>query len=345
MDEVKLESLNFLGIYGILHETFKLIHQWRKIFTQITLVFILPLSLLIFTNMEISNFSLQKISQEETILQHTKKSTPQFLKLSHLVSSEIIYSSFSNFTFLIISSVFSLLSISAVIYTVACIYAARDVSFAHVIAVLPKVWKRLLVTFLCYFATIFAFNFIAFAVFFLIPVIAIIIYGPNNDHNFLLGIGTILFFLIISYCIGIWYLTTIWQLSSVVSVLEESYGFKAMAKSKALLKGNMKMVIKLWMLLDLPLGVIQFVFLHYLVVRSAWVDRGILGICWVLLFLVFFLVKLVLETVVYFVCKLYHCENVDKLALWNHLQGYRSAHHYDQLKVDDEVQLEKLQVV
>ncbi|KAL0556425.1 hypothetical protein IC582_004939 [Cucumis melo] len=328
MDEVKLENLKFLGIFGILHETFKLTHQWRKIFTQITLLFILPLSLLFFANMETSNFFLQKISQEKTILQQTQISTPQFLKLSHLVSSEKLYSSLFSFTFLILSSIFSLLSTSAIVYTVACIYAARDVSFTLVMAVLPKVSKQLLITFFCYFASLFAFTFVAIGVLCLIPVIAILIYGLNTDQNFLLGIETIFFFFSISYCIGVWYLTTIWQLSSVVAVLEKSCGFKAMAKSKGLLKGKMKMVIMLWV--------------------STWVGRSILGICWVLLFMVFLLVKLVLETVVYFVCKLHHGERVDKLALWNHLQGYISPHHYDQLKVDDDnnsVQLENIEAV
>ena len=132
-----------------------------------------------------------------------------------------------------------------------------------------------------------------------------------------------------------------------MSVLEASCGFKAMAKSKGLLKGKMKMVVKLTMLLNLPLGVAQLVF-YYFVVRSASVGaagRGILGICWVVLFMVLFLVKLVVETMVYFVCKSFHCESVDKVALSEHLQGYLSD-HYVQLKVvDDYVQLAKLQAV
>ncbi|KGN47744.1 hypothetical protein Csa_003583 [Cucumis sativus] len=348
MDEVKLENLKFVGIFGILHETFKLISQWRKIFTQITLLFILPLSLLIFANNEVSKFFLQKISQEKTILQQTQESTPQFLKLSHLISSQNLYYSLFNFAFLIFSPIFSLLSTSATVYTVACIYAARDISFTLVMAVLPKLWKQLLITFLCYLASIFAFTFVAIGVLCLIPLIAILIYGLNTGQDFILGNKIIFFFFIISYCIGIWYFTTIWQLSSVVSVLEKSCGFKALEKSKNLLKGKMKMVIKLWVLLDFPLGVIQFALLHYFVTRSTWVGWSILGICWVLSFMVFVLVKLVLETVVYFVCKLHHGEMVDMMPLWNHLQGYVLPHHYDQLKVDDDnnsVQLEKIQAV
>lgn len=344
--EQDLKNLQFLGIRGILQETFKLIHQWRRIFTHITLLFILPLSLLVLANSGISNFFLQKISHDQQILNNTQKSTPEFLKLHDLVSSERIFHALSTLAFFVSSAAFSLLSTSAIVFTVASIYAARAVSFKHVTAAVPKLWRRLLLTFVCVLAGIFAFNFVALSVLFLVPVVAVVIYGPD-DRSFSAGIEMILFLFIMFYCTAAWYLMSIWGLSSVVSALElDCCGFKAMAKSKALVEGRMRMVLKLLALLNLPLVVVQFVF-YYLVVQSATtgaVGRGILGIVWVLLFLVLYLVKLVAETVLYFVCKSYNHESVDKSALSDHLQGYLMA-EYVELKVEDDVQLQKLQVV
>ncbi|XP_022153698.1 uncharacterized protein LOC111021151 [Momordica charantia] len=316
-----MENLQFLGIYGILQETFKLIHKWRRIFTQISLAFILPLSLLSFANLQISNFF-----------------TPKFLKLSDLVSSETIHYILFNFAFFIISTLFSLLSASAIASTVAAVYESRDVPFTHMICALPKLCKRLLATSLCVFAAFVAFNITAFAILALILLIAVVVHDITLDSA---ATWAILFVFIVAYCTAAVYLTIIWQLSGVVSVLEESCGFEAMARSRALVKGKMMMVVNLMALLSFPCVVVQVLSSYMVFEAAAAAVKGIFGIVLVMSFLLFVLVKLVAETVVYFVCKSCHHESVHKLALSGHLLA-----EYIPLKVDDDdVQLEKLQVV
>lgn len=346
--ELELEKMQFWGILEIFQETIKLIHKWRKMFTKITLTFVLPLSLLTLAKLEISNLWIRNITHNQQILHHTQKFTPLYLKLSDLVISERIHYSLFYIAFSIFSAAFSLLSTSATVYTVASIYAARDVSFKHVIRAVPKLWKRLLLTFLCVLAALVAFNVIAFSSIFSIRFIVLSIHG-ENDVAFKIGSAIFLFFFVTLYFAAFWYLAIIWQLSSVVSALEtSSCGFSAMARSRALLKGKMAAAVILVLSLSLTLGTVNVVF-NRMVVRSGAptgvVGKGILGIIWLLSFLVIVLIRLVAGIVLYFVCKSYHQESVDKSALFDHLQGYLST-GYVALEAEDDVHIiEKLQVV
>jgi hypothetical protein len=200
--------------------------------------------------------------------------------------------------------------------------------------IVPKVWKRLMVTFLCAYAVFFVYNFITF---FVIILLAISI-GIKNG-------GVILFiFLMIFYFIGFVYLTLIWQLASVVTVLEDLYGFKSMVKSKELIKGKMGLSIFVFLVLNVSFVLIRLVF-KVVVVNGTWcfgvVDRTAYGILSLLLLSLLFLFGLVLQTVLYLVCKSYHHENIDKSALADHLEVYLGE--YVPLTAKD-VQLENYRI-
>ncbi|OIW03302.1 hypothetical protein TanjilG_09949 [Lupinus angustifolius] len=177
--------------------------------------------------------------------------------------------------FKIVYFTFFLLSTSAVVYTIACIYTAKEITFKKVISVVPKVWKRLMLTFLSTFAAFVAYN--------LITLVVIILCGITMGRNERIS-GKIIVFVIIAifYLNGFVYLTLVWQLASIVTVLEDCYGFKAMKKSKELIK-----------------------------------------------------------TVLYFMCKSYHHENIDKSTLADHLEAYLGE--YVPLTAK-EVQMEQYQV-
>ncbi|RXI00025.1 hypothetical protein DVH24_030515 [Malus domestica] len=158
----------------------------------------------------------------------------------------------------------------------------------------------------------------------------------NSDAGVIIG-----FFLLIVYFIGFVYLTLIWQLASVVSVLEEARGIKAMAKSKALLKGNMWVATIIFFKLNVLAALLQFGF-QQLVVRGrsfGLVDRVAYGVICLLLLFKLILFGLVIQTVLYFVCKSYHHENIDKSALSDHLEVYLGD--YVPLRSKD-VQLEQV---
>ncbi|OIV89538.1 hypothetical protein TanjilG_19917 [Lupinus angustifolius] len=266
----------------------------------------------------------------------TPQNTPKYQKLYKMLSSEWVtfwLFKFFYFTFLLI---FSLLSTSAVVYTIASIYTARDVTFNKVMSVVPKVWKRLMVTFLCTFFAFFAYN--------IMSVLVIVIFLLTIGVHIEATTGMVITgFIVITYLIGIVYLSVTWQLASVVSVLEDSYGVEAMMKSKNLIKGKMGLSILIFLKLSVSFISIQFLFNKFVVLGWSLgsLDRTAYGVLCFLLLSLFFLFGLVLQTVFYFVCKSYHHENIDKSDLSDHLEVYLGE--YEPLKTKD-VQLEHYHV-
>ncbi|KAL5571895.1 hypothetical protein UlMin_021492 [Ulmus minor] len=247
----ELEEIQFLGIFYIYKEAYKIIFSWRKVFSQITLTLILSLT--------------------------------------------------AYFTFLLI---FSLLSTSAVVYTVASIYTGREVTFNKIVSVVPKVWKRLMVTFLWAFIAFFAYNTLA-----LIVLIATL-YSINSTYNADLVIGIIL---LVIYLIGF-----------CGFCVEDVRGIEAMKKSKTLIKGKMWVAILVFSKLIISVFLLQFAFQNLVV--HGWsleeVDRVGYAIICLLVLLKLIIFGLVIQTILYFVCKSYHHENIDKLALSDHLEVY-----------------------
>ncbi|XVE55229.1 hypothetical protein DITRI_Ditri03aG0142700 [Diplodiscus trichospermus] len=330
------EEMQFLGIFGIYLESYKAIIAWRKIFSKITLSLILPLSFIYLVHMEVYNLFNRKISHNERELEHTRSGTAKYEKLTDVISNEWAYFLLFKAVYITLHFIFSLLSTAAVVYTIACIYTARELTFSKVMSVVPKVWKRLMVTFLCTFFAMFLYNMVAAVVivFWLVSMAV----GSRSDF----GVA-VFYVLLISYLAGLLYLTVIWQLASVVSVLEDVYGFQAMSKSINLIKGKLLVAMVIFLKLNLSLGIIHFAFQKLVVHGSnlGMVNRVAFAIICFLLLSKLILFGLVIQTVIYFVCKSYHHENIDKSALSDHLEVYLGE--YVPLKAKD-VQLEQYHV-
>ncbi|OMO56200.1 hypothetical protein COLO4_35751 [Corchorus olitorius] len=328
------EELQSLGFFGILKESSKIIFSWRKIFSQITLAFILPLSFIFLAHIQISQFIFVDILRDQNALQNSA-GTPYSDKLSGAVSSKWVAFWLFKAAYFIVFLVLALLSTAAVVYTVACIYTGKEISFKKVMSVVPRVWKRLIVTFLWSFAIVLVYNFVA--VFCLLLPVLIIYLGFSNVG---VAIFVVLFLL---YLAGLIYIAVVWQLAGVVSVLEDVYGIQAMKKSKALIKGKMGVALALFLLLILCFGVIQTLFQFE--VAFFWSlsvgMRILIGILCLLLLFNAILFGLVAKTVLYFVCKSHHHENIDKSILADHLEVY--VGEYLPLKSKD-VQLEQSHV-
>lgn len=327
------EDLRLLGFFGICKESFKIIFSWRKIFSQITLSLILPLSVIFLAQLQISQLIFINILDQEYSLDQTQKNTPNYAKLSDLISSE--WARFWAFqaAYFIIVLILSLLSTSAVVYTIASIYTAKEITFKKVMSVVPKVWKRLIVTFICSFAIVLVYNIVAIAL--LVLWVAFVGFSA-------FGV-TISILLLIFYLIGSVYITIVWHLASVVSVLEDVYGFKAMIKSRVLIKGKMGVAVGFIILLSVCFVGIEAAFENFVVLGMVpgLGIRILVGIlCCLFLFKVI-LFGLVVQTIIYFVCKSYHHENIDKSALKYHLGVYLGE--YVPLKEKD-VQLGDLHV-
>ncbi|XVF39166.1 hypothetical protein PTKIN_Ptkin01aG0013500 [Pterospermum kingtungense] len=330
------EEMQFIGFFGIYKESFKVMYSWRKIFSYITFSLILPLSFIYLLHMEVSSLFFSKIRHNEMELDQTRSGTPKYEKLSDLVSSEWAYFWLFKAAYFTFFLIFALLSTAAVVYTIACIYTARDLTFKKVMSVVPKVWKRLMVTFLCIFVAMVLYHVVAFFV-----LIVIIWSIPPQASQ--IGVIAILVIILVLYFVGFLYLTIIWHLASVVSVLEESYGFQAMVKSKNLIKGKLWLAVAIFLIMNMTLGGTQTAFQMLVVHGSGFhmADRVVYAVICFLLLSVLILFGLVIQTVFYFVCKSYHHENIDKSALSNHLEVYLGE--YVPLTAKD-VQLEQYNV-
>ncbi|GKV53203.1 hypothetical protein SLEP1_g59740 [Rubroshorea leprosula] len=330
------EEMQFLGLFGIYKESCKVIYSYWKIFAKITLCLILPLSFIYLAHIEVSNLLLSKIMFTELRRDFTPVGTSRYHRLSDLLSKEWTYFILFKVVYFTFYLILSLLSTSAVVYTVACIFTGRDLTFRKVMTVVPKVWKRLMITFLCIFIATVAYSMVATLVF------------VSIDY-FLGGTAAtvpLLIIFLILYTVGFIYLSVVWYLACVVSVLEESYGLKAMMKSRQLIRGKLIIAMVIFFMLILSFLLVQYAF-QMLVVYGRWglvpmVDRVSYAILCFLVLSMLNLFGLVIQTVIYFVCKSYHHENIDKMELSNHLEVYLLA-EYVPLKGKD-VQLEEYRV-
>ncbi|MBA0797893.1 hypothetical protein Gohar_008547 [Gossypium harknessii] len=326
------EEMQFLGFFGIYKESYKVIIACRKIFSKITLSLILPLSFIYLLHVEVSSLLFRKIIHTKVELDEAQ-SPAKAQKLHDLISNEMAYFWLFKAAYFTLFLIFSLLSTSAVVYTIACIYTARELTFGKVMSVVPKVWKRLMVTFLCTFLTMFVYHVVAI---FIMVSSVILLLGSD-------AVDAVLAVLLVLYFVGFLYMTIIWHLASVISVLEECYGFQAMLKGKNLIKGKLWVAIIIFLKLIISLVIIQAAF-QSLVVHGSSLGiamRVVYAIICFLLLSKLILFVLVIQTVIYFVCKSYHHENIDKSALSDHLEVYLGE--YVPLKAKD-VQLEQFQV-
>ncbi|KAI6699854.1 hypothetical protein NL676_014178 [Syzygium grande] len=276
----ELQSLGFLGVY---RETSKIIRKWRKIFAQITLALILPLCVTFLAHSLVSQLLSFKIVDHEITRNDVWVDDPKYRNLSRKLKKEWV--------------------------------AFWLVTFKKIMSVVPRVWKRLMVTFFWSFAIFFVYNVVAVGL-----LIVWLVIVRRFSVGSALGI-TVAVIVLILFVIGFVYITMIWQLASVISVLEDVYGRKAMVKSKRLMMGKMGLWVWCFLGVLVCAVLVQALFECFVVLDLVpiAIKIGVGLICLLLLSMVV-LFGLVVQTVIYFVCKSYHHENIDNSSLPDHLE-------------------------
>ncbi|KAJ0829214.1 hypothetical protein HanLR1_Chr00c0026g0693781 [Helianthus annuus] len=304
------DDMKLVGFFGIFKQSFKTIFSSKKIFAQITLAFILPLAIVFIVQMEISHHFFWKI--DNNTLPYDSNDSREATALDWLYYALFTIAYYAFLTF------FSVLSIAAVVFTIASIYTTREVVFRSVMKVIRKVWKRLLITFV--------FIYIAQFIYEVIGSIALAIPRVIVDYSGLGG-AVVMIIILIFYAYGFLYLSVVCQLASVAAVLENIYGFNALKKGKDLTYGKKKVGMGIAFVLY---GVLVCLIVVYLllveygheVYEFALVWRVVIGILCGILLLLLFLMFIVTQTVLYLVCKSYHLEAIDKLSLSTFLGAY-----------------------
>ncbi|KAK4254669.1 hypothetical protein QN277_010018 [Acacia crassicarpa] len=315
------EELQFLSISDILRESISIPRRSLKTFSLVTVALIFPLSFAILAHSLFTHPILAKLDSPYDDPSQT----------SHEWTLLLIY----QFCYLIFLFAFSLLSTAAVVFTVASLYTSKPVSFSSTISAIPKVLKRLFITFLWVSLLMFLYNFI------LVVSLVLMIIAIDTQNSFLLFCALIVILLL--FMVAHVYITALWHLASVVSVLEPLYGLAAMKKSYELLKGRTKYGAILVFVYLICCGVIGSFFTSIVVhggddysVFSRIVAGGFL----VGLLVIVNLVGLLVQSVFYYVCKSYHHQGIDKIALHDHLGGYLGEY----VPLKSSIQMEDLAV-
>ncbi|KAI3686098.1 hypothetical protein L1987_79768 [Smallanthus sonchifolius] len=303
------EDMKLVGFFGVFNQSFKTIFSWKKIFAQITLAFILPLAIIYFVQLEISYRYFGGI--EENYLPSDRSYS------SESTATEWLYYFLFTIAYFIIFTVFSVLATAAVVFTIASIYTGREVGFRNAVKVITKVWKRLIITFVCIY--------IAQVIYEVIVSIVIAIF--RSIFGYSLFSFVLMVIILILFVLGFLYLSIVYQLASVVTVLENINGFKALKKGKDLASGKKAVGMGIaFVLYGFLVGLIlvYWLFVKYgdEVFRLALIWRMMIGILCGILLLMLFLLFIVTQTVLYLVCKSYHREAIDKLSLSTFLGAY-----------------------
>nr|ACG41450.1 hypothetical protein [Zea mays] len=208
------------------------------------------------------------------------------------------------FMYLIVLFTFSLLSTAAAVFTVASLYAGKPASVSSSLSALRPILPRLLRTFLWVSLLMLAYH-LAFALAVLLLVVLVF-----------LGIHV--------------YISALWHLASVVSVLEPLCGLAAMAKSRQLLQGRTGTAATLVVSYFAVCGATSLLF-RAAVVKGrteegsfglALPGRLLVGAVLVCVLVSVNLLGLLVQSVFYYACKAFHSQQIDRTALYEHLGGY-----------------------
>lgn len=325
--EIEQEQAQNLDIFGVIKESINVVVSWKTIFSQITLLHIFPLSIIFLSHIWISEWLFGEILYDEDLLLFTREGSPTYNDIVDLIHTEKMLFIIFTILYYIFVIVFSLISTSAVVYTIACIYTEKELTFKKLMRVVPRVWQRLMVTFMWSSFVVFAYNIAS--CFFLVFSINI---GAVTD-----GWGLLIF--LVTYLTGFAYIGIVWQLACVLSVLEDISGVQAISKSKDLIQGKRMVAGTIYILVNTSFAGIQ---LETIMLgpdpMQQWGNISAYGILCVAL-VVLILFGLVSQTIIYFVCKSYHHEVIDKPSLADHLEEFTGE--YMPL-LDRDVQLGKI---
>ncbi|KAI3850327.1 hypothetical protein MKW92_036137 [Papaver armeniacum] len=281
-----------LGFFGIYKEAYRITISWKKLFSQITLALILPLTILYLSDIHISDFIISKAYPNN-------------------VQAKWIVYGITSFLYLILILLLFFFSTSVVACCVSCFYTSKDTTFKKVVRVFPKVWGRLLVMFLLLFLIL---GICAVAYLALIYWFAASFNGPEGEGRY--KVLAFVVSLSVPFFIGLVYITSVWNIAMVISVLEKSYGTKAMVKSMKLIRGKIWVSCAVFLALEIIFAGTTFTY-SLLVVAGDILDlvgEVFVGIVCYLLATVLIHFSLVIQTVVYFVCKSYHNEEISHVA-------------------------------
>ncbi|WMV36458.1 hypothetical protein MTR67_029843 [Solanum verrucosum] len=289
-----MEFYHIFGFLSILKESLQLIPRNRKLLALTCFLQILFSSILL----SILNFEL-KFLFHDIILKTSILSTSidDTFKIMEIIAA--IKEDFRNFLIVYVAILVSL-SLISFLYTIATIILSSNIniSLKEFVLKISKAFKYAFITRL--YTNMLSIGYFFIVLFLLCPI------SISSSNIFLFSIG--IFVGIISFIFFL-YLSIVWILALVISVIEEDcYGIKAIEKAGRLIKGNR---LKGFMLNILFSIISSLLYLCYLKINKP--NKGVINQILMSIFLViisslFNLLLLVAYTVLYSHCKKNHGE-------------------------------------
>ncbi|GLT80424.1 hypothetical protein SLA2020_518630 [Shorea laevis] len=217
--------LDFVHILvHILTDTYKIFLQNGKLMALITLLIISFHSIL-----DISNyfFSIKPLISDLMVeIFFPGFATPGIPEFSELISGEYKDFRILELIYILISSTASFFFATATTYAAAMTLSGRKLSIKALASTTVKLWRRPLVT--SFYMTLLAFG--DFCLCLIILITLLLIFGIIPSKALVI---TLAFPFVIIYA----YITVVWELSFVASVLEEKSGIEALGKAANIVRG------------------------------------------------------------------------------------------------------------
>jgi hypothetical protein len=288
------EEMGFAGVVGICSEAVNLLRLYTRHFLNMAGTLVLPLGIF--------------------LCSHSLASDPLLRKLAKLgrMDAEFVGLYLLAVLYLVFVLALSLFATAAIVYSVACIYTGKGVAYMKVIRVVPKVWSRLMNTFL-WAHILLSFYYAAFLT--LILALLVVQTTTGVSMTLLMIPSAVLFNVFLVH------FNLVWSLASVVSVLEDTKGVSAMKRSNALIAGKRLAGFYLFLIYATSMLAMLGLFGGLAKVQSK-VGCIILGALLLVSWTAVTLLAIVIQSIFYFVCKSYHQESIDRSALAEKLDGY-----------------------
>lgn len=299
-----MEGYELLGFVGILKECLKILSKNGKLMATITTISILLNSLLFFTNIFFTNPAVRNLIAKETLLSFMNNpNSSDISKLFIDIMRDIQIIIKVQLTFMLPSLIVSLFSMASFVLASAVACCGKTLSFKDLLKRLAKPCLRALVT-------VFHLKVFFIGYFFLFSAILISLGITCIDHPLVLL--PIVLTLGVFSSIFLIYLMVVWELGSVISVIEENcYGIEALGKASELVKGKRLLGFALNFLFTLIMALVGRCF-PMIQNDQKWVSTHIVigflligfnGLAMMLLYMSF--------TVLYFQCKKIHGEEIE----------------------------------
>ncbi|GMN20755.1 hypothetical protein TIFTF001_043162 [Ficus carica] len=228
-----MSSYNMIILAGFvetLRETYEIFVKKGKLIPSITLLFLFLSSIFFLSNFFSIKPLLSDLILKFTVLMITSPTpgTPAFTDDILSLKEDLGTLAGIEWIFIVANSLASLFFSTATIITSAAIYGGKEtLHIKDLLSTVGQTWRRPFVT--LFYTTLFDLGYIFFVFTFKLPLVLVF------DHERAFS----LFSTMVSMIISIFYLyiSVVWTLAIVISVLEEKSGIKALGKAAELVKG------------------------------------------------------------------------------------------------------------